>query len=70
MQEQERQLTVCLSPDAYIAARVTQRLLDAGCEPRRAEAVGRKVARSYARAREARLTTCRPLPDRQTEGTV
>lgn len=43
---------MCLSSDAYIAARVTQRLLDRGVDQARAEAVGRKVARSYGDRRD------------------
>lgn len=38
---------MCISPDAFVAARVTSRLLARGVDPTRAEAVGKKVARRY-----------------------
>ena len=46
---------MCLSPEAFVEARVTQRLLDAGVPRRRAEAVGRKVAQKYRAKRQSRL---------------
>jgi hypothetical protein len=48
--------TVCISPDAYIAARVETRLLARGVDPERAAAIGRKVAE---RARTKRYTAYR-----------
>lgn len=44
---------MCISPDAYIAAKVTQRLLDRGVSRASAEAVGRKVARRYGDKRNS-----------------
>jgi len=46
---------VCLDPGAFVEARVLQRLLDRGVRRRRAEAVARKVRRSYDRKRSTRL---------------
>ncbi len=44
---------MCISSDAYIAARVLQRLLDRGVSRSRAEAVARKVARRYGDKRNS-----------------
>lgn len=44
---------MCISPDAYVAARVTERLLRRGVDPAKAEAVGRKVARRYGNRRDS-----------------
>jgi hypothetical protein len=46
---------MCLSPAAYVSAIVYRRLVDRGVDPARAEAVARKVARSYEAQRYARL---------------
>ena len=44
---------MCISPDAYTAARVYERLTAAGVRPERALAVSKKVARRYAAKRFA-----------------
>ncbi len=38
---------MCISPDAYVAARVFDRLIRRGVDEKRAEAVAKKVARRY-----------------------
>lgn len=38
---------MCLSPDAFVAARVYHRLTSAGVKPARAEKVAEKIARRY-----------------------
>lgn len=43
---------MCISPDAYVWGRVYERLVDAGVERTKAEAVAYKVSRRY-RARQA-----------------
>lgn len=54
---------MCLSPDSYVGAVVTQRLLDRGVPRKRAEGVGRKVARAYRQRRLGRLTSRYPAAD-------
>lgn len=44
---------MCISPDAYLAARVFERLHSAGVSEAKAEAVARKVARRAADKRYA-----------------
>ena len=56
---------MCLSPEAYVAARVVERLLAAGVTRQRAEGVGRKVARGHAlKRREAAVRFDAPLDRR------
>lgn len=43
---------MCPSRSSFVHARVVQRLLDAGVDRDRAEAVGRKVARAYESHRQ------------------
>jgi hypothetical protein len=38
---------MCTSPDAYVATRVYERLLERGVDARKAEGIARKVQRSY-----------------------
>jgi len=53
VQIQERELTVCLSPAAYVAARVLQRLVARGVDADVADAIARKVQSRYAAKRLA-----------------
>lgn len=46
---------MCLDPAAYVAGSVYDRLTRRGCDPDRAEAIARKVARQYSEKRLARL---------------
>lgn len=42
---------MCLSPDAYVAARVYERLVARGVSPSRAAGVARKVQSRYSASR-------------------
>lgn len=44
---------MCLSHDAYVEARVLQRLLQSGVSPSKARAVARKVRASYEAKRRS-----------------
>lgn len=44
---------MCISSDAYVSLKVSNRLRSRGVDPRLADAVGRKVARRYREKREA-----------------
>ena len=67
MQKQEPEAAVCPSPDAYVEARVLQRLLDRGVKRARAEAVARKVRRKYAVVRSLRLASLEESAERARE---
>lgn len=58
-----REATVCLSPDAYVEALVLERLVKRGVPRRRAEAVARKVRRSYYLKRRERTARVRAPGD-------
>lgn len=47
---------MCISPDAYVEARVYDRLVSKGVDPPRAAAVARKVRRAYAAQRKSQNT--------------
>jgi hypothetical protein len=55
---------MCLSPDAYVAAVVYERLRSRGVDDARARGVARKVARAYASRRREALSRTLPSRDR------
>lgn len=58
---------MCIEPEAFVQAKVVTRLIEAGVSEKRALAVGAKVRRRYARARNLRLAAIREADARARE---